>query len=289
MVNILTIDVEDWFHTSALEPYIPPESWDGLESRVSVNVRRILQILADRHVSATFFVLGWVAERQPELVREIAAQGHEIASHGYRHRLVYDLAPSQFREYVRRSKQTLEDLTGRPVAGYRATSFSIVARTLWALDTLKEMGFVYDSSIYPIGHHDLYGIAGSPRYPYAHDNGLVEIPPSTLKVLGKNIPCGGGGYFRLYPYWLTRLGIQHINREGHPAMVYLHPWELDPDCYRVSQADRRTRFRQYINLRKTEPRLTRLLDDFSWGPVRDYLQNAQTERMPLSLLESTSG
>lgn len=279
MINLITVDVEDWFHTSALERYIRPESWDDLESRVSSNVRRVLQILDAHQVCATFFVLGWVAERHPELVREIAAKGHEIASHGYRHRLVYDLTPDQFRDYLVRSKAILEDIIDRPVAGYRATSFSIVKKTLWALDLIKEAGFVYDSSIFPIGYHDLYGIAGFPRYPYAHANGLVEIPPSTLKMLGKNIPFGGGGYFRLYPYWITNLGIRRINQEGYPAMVYLHPWELDPYCPRVAQADGRTRFRQYINLRKTEPRLVRLLKDFQWGPVRDYLPNAHLSTM----------
>jgi polysaccharide deacetylase family protein (PEP-CTERM system associated) len=282
MRNLLTIDVEDWFHTSALDPYIGPEQWDHLESRVVPNVHRLLEILKNHQTKATFFILGWVAERFPELVREIDAHGHEIASHGYRHRLIYDLSPDKFREYLARSKETLEDIIGKTVVGYRATSFSIIISTLWALDIIREAGFVYDSSIFPIGGHDLYGIAGFPRSPYAHANGLVEIPPSTLKILGKNIPFGGGGYFRLYPYWVTNLGIRRINREGYPAMVYLHPWELDPDCPRVAQADGRTRFRQYVNLRKTEPRLTRLLEDFPWGPVRDYLRNAQTEGKPFS-------
>jgi polysaccharide deacetylase family protein (PEP-CTERM system associated) len=275
--NLLTIDIEEWFHATAMDRYVGMEQWGTLESRVGRNVRRLLEILEKRQTRATFFVLGWVAERHPELVREIAAQGHEIASHGYRHRLIYHLSPNTFRDYVRRSKYLLEDLTGQEVLGYRATSFSIVAKTLWALDFIKEAGFVYDSSIFPIGHHDLYGIEGFPRYAYVHANGLVEIPPSTLKILGKNIPFGGGGYFRLYPYRVTRQAIRMVNRKGYPAMVYLHPWELDPDCPRVAQADGRTRFRQYVNLRKTEPRLARLLEDFTWGPVRDYVRIALAE------------
>jgi polysaccharide deacetylase family protein (PEP-CTERM system associated) len=285
-INLLTIDVEEWFHTSALGPYIREDDWEVLPSRLKPQVGRILDILDRMGAKATFFVLGWVAERFPELVREIDAHGHEIASHGYRHRLIYDLSPDKFREYLTRSKAILEDIIGKPVIGYRATSFSIVTRTLWALDMIKEAGFLYDSSIFPIGHHDLYGIEGFPRYPYAHVNGLVEIPPSTLKILGKNIPFGGGGYFRLYPYWLTWLGIRKINREGYPAMVYLHPWELNSDCPRVIQADRRTRFRQYVNLRKTEPRLKRLLMDFQWGPIRDYLHLAQADGNKFCTLQS---
>jgi len=281
MTNLLTIDVEDWFHTSALDPYIGPGQWDSLKSRVVPNVRRLLAILEAHRTRATFFVLGWVAERFPGLVREIASAGHEVASHGYRHRLIYDLSPDQLRGYLKRSKAILEDIIGQPVAGYRATSFSIVSRSLWALDLIQEAGFVYDSSIFPIGHHDLYGIEGFPRHPYAHANGLVEIPPSTLKILDKPLPFGGGGYFRLYPYWVTKHGIRRVNREGYPAMVYLHPWELDPACPRITGADWRTRSRQYVNLGKTEPRLKRLLADFPWGPIMDYLPSAPIARQAL--------
>jgi len=275
MINLLTIDVEDWFHTTALDPYLGMAQWGSQKSRVVPNVLRLLEILEKHQTRATFFILGWVAERHPELIRAINASGHEIASHGYRHRLIYQLTPPQFQDYLERSKKVLEDLLGQPIRGYRATSFSITQKSWWALDLIQAAGFVYDSSIFPIGHHDLYGIAGLPRHPYAHANGLVEIPPSTLKILGRNIPFGGGGYFRLYPYWVTRLGIRRLNREGFPALVYLHPWELDPDCPRVAQADGRTRFRQYVNLRQTEPRLARLLEDFSWGPVWDYVHCGQ--------------
>jgi len=275
MLNLLTIDVEEWFQTTALDPYIGMAQWSSQRSRVVPQVRRLLEILADHQTRATFFILGWLAARHPELVREISAAGHEIASHGYRHRLIYQLTPRQFQDYLERAKKVLEDLLGQPIRGYRAASFSITTQTRWALDMIKAAGFVYDSSIFPIRHHDLYGIGGLPRFPYAHANGLVEIPPSTLKIWGQNIPFGGGGYFRLYPYWVTRLGIRRLNREGYPALVYLHPWELDPDCPRMAQADGRTRFRQYVNLRRTEPRLARLLEDFPWGPVWDYVNCGQ--------------
>jgi polysaccharide deacetylase family protein (PEP-CTERM system associated) len=272
MPNLLTIDVEDWFHTSALDPYLGPNQWDYLESRVEPNVHRLLEILAIHRTQATFFILGWVAERYPHLVKEIAAQGHEISSHGYRHRLIYYLTPAQFKDYLGRSKKILEDLVGQPVRGYRATSFSIVKKTLWALDMIQEAGFKYDSSIFPVSHHDLYGLRGSSRFPFKHANGLLEIPPSTVTLFGKNLPVGGGGYFRLYPYWLTAQSIHKINRAGQPAVVYLHPWELDPDCPQIKRADKRTRFRQYFNLAKTAGRLGRLLSEFRWSPVHPYLE-----------------
>jgi len=277
MINLLTIDVEEWFHTSALESYIREDDWEGLPSRVVPQAARMLEILEAGGVQATFFVLGWVAERYPALVRQIAARGHEIASHGYRHRLIYNLSPQVFRNYVTRSKKLLEDLAGQPVLGYRATSFSIVKSTFWALEVIKEAGFVYDSSIFPIGRHDLYGLPGSPRFPHLHGNGLVEVPPSTLQWGGVRAPFGGGGYLRLYPYGLTAWGIRRLNRQGAPAMVYLHPWELDPGGPMVREADRRTRFRQSVNLKKTAARLGRLLADFSWGPIKDYVRGAFPE------------
>jgi len=272
--NILTIDVEDWFHTSALEPYIALEQWDSLQSTAVPNVHAILELLATQHTKATFFVLGWMAEHYPHLIREIDAAGHEIASHGYRHRLIYRLSRETFREYVKRAKAVLEDLVGRPVQGYRATSFSVVKSTLWALDVIKEAGFTYDSSISPI-RHDIYGIADCPRFPFIHPNGLVEIPASTLRFWGRNFPLGGGGFFRLYPYWLTRKGIESINRRGYPVVVYLHPWELDPDCPKISQADWRTQVRQYLNLAKSKKRLQNLLSHFSFRPIQEYLQTVE--------------
>lgn len=283
MQNLLTIDVEEWFHTSALDPYIGPDQWDHLESRVVANVHRLLEILEAHQTRATFFILGWVAERFPGLVREIDALGHEICCHGYRHRCIYDLTQARFKDYLERSKMILEDLVGKPVRGYRATSFSIVKKTLWALDLIKDAGFSYDSSIFPVSHHDFYGLEGCPRFPFRFENDLIEIPPSTIKLLGRNIPVAGGGYFRLYPYWVTGLGIRSINKEGYPAIVYLHPWELDPHCPRVNHADGRTRFRQYINLAKTEARLHRLLSEFRWTPVINYLVNVQDRLLKVSL------
>jgi polysaccharide deacetylase family protein (PEP-CTERM system associated) len=274
VINLLTIDVEDWFHTSALERYVPPEAWDRLPSTLVDNVHFLLDFLDDQNTRATFFILGWVAERHPELVKKIDAWGHEIASHGYRHRLIYNLSRETFREYINRAKAVLEDLLGRSVQGYRATSFSVVKSTLWALDVIKEAGFTYDSSISPI-RHDIYGIADCPRFPFIHPNGLVEIPASTVKLWGRNFPLGGGGFFRLYPYWLTRKGIESINRRGYPVVVYLHPWELDPHCPKISQADWRTQVRQYLNLAKTKKRLKNLLSHFSFGPIQEYLQTVE--------------
>jgi polysaccharide deacetylase family protein (PEP-CTERM system associated) len=271
MINLLTFDIEDWFHTSALRRFVDAGSWERLESRAVANVHLILEILAQRQTLATFFILGWMAERYPRLVQEIDRAGHEIASHGYRHQLIYELDRDTFRNYVRRAKQLLEDLTGKPVWGYRATSFSIVRETLWALDILRESGFVYDASMFPV-KHDIYGIDGFPRFPFVLENGLVEIPASTLRLVGKNIPIAGGGYFRLYPYLVTQTGIRRINRFGYPAVVYLHPWELDPGCPRVPQADGLTRFRQYVNLGRTKARLARLLTDFNFMPIIDYVR-----------------
>lgn len=274
VANLLTIDVEDWFHTSALQPYVSQEDWDRLPSTLLDNVLFLLDLLAAHHTRATFFILGWVAERHPELVKKISAGGHEIASHGYRHRLIYNLSRETVRAYVTRSKSLLEDLTGQEVLGYRATSFSVVQSTRWALDVIREAGFTYDSSIYPI-RHDIYGIAGCPRFPFIHPNGLIEIPPSTLRIWGRNFPVGGGGYLRLYPYWLTRKGIEALNRQGHPGVIYLHPWELDPDCPRIPQADCRTRVRQYLNLAKTKTRLVSLLTHFSFIPAQQFLENVK--------------
>ena len=274
LINLLTFDIEDWFHTSALSPFIDEQSWDRLESRLIANVNDLLELLDLYKHRATFFVLGWIAERYPQLVQEIARAGHEIASHGYRHRLIYDLDREMFRNYVNRSKQLLEDLIGQPVRGYRATSFSIVKNTLWALDIIREIGFRYDASMFPV-RHDIYGIDGYPRFPFRLNNGLIEIPASTLRLARNNIPIAGGGYFRLYPYWLTQKGIQHLNRSGYPAVIYLHPWELDPGCPRVSQAGWRTRFRQYVNLGQTTSKLKRLLSDFQFMPINEFIDQYQ--------------
>ena len=276
MLNALTIDVEDYYHVAAFASVIQPQEWERYESRVERNVNRLMDILDEYQTRATFFILGWVAERHPYLIRAIRQRGHELASHGYAHQCIYTQTPQQFREETRRSKRIIEDATGESILGYRAASYSITQQSLWALEILREEGFVYDSSIFPI-HHDRYGIPESSRFGYlvkGHaDSGLVELPPSTIRVAGINIPIAGGGYFRIYPYAFTRWGISHINhREHQPAVVYLHPWEIDPGQPRI-HANAVSRFRQYFNLEKTEPRLVRLLRDFKFETVSAVLRN----------------
>ena len=273
IVNAMTIDVEDYFHVSVFDGVVPRHQWDQLESRVVRNTERLLDLLAEHDVRATFFVLGWVAERHPALVARIAACGHEIASHGYGHRLVYDQTPAAFRADIRRAKTVLEQTTGVRVDGYRAPSYSVVPRSLWALDILIEEGHTYDASIFPI-RHDRYGIPVSGRHPYVIDRArgrLIEAPGSTADVAGMNLPIAGGGYFRLLPYRWTRWGIRRVNQtERRPVIFYLHPWEIDPDHPRVP-LPRRIALTHYFNLRSTEPRLKRLLKDFRFAPMKEVL------------------
>jgi polysaccharide deacetylase family protein (PEP-CTERM system associated) len=276
MRNALTIDVEDYYHVAVFEPVIRFEEWDRYESRVERNVHRLLDLLDAYQTKATFFVLGWVGERYPYLVRAIWGRGHEVASHGYAHRLIYTQTSEQFRQETRRSKQILEDAIGHSIIGYRAASYSITNESLWSLAILQEEGFEYDSSIFPI-HHDRYGISGYSRFCHRINDlpgaGLVEFPPSTLRLAGVNIPIAGGGYFRIYPYALTRWGIKALNeKEQHPAMVYLHPWEIDPEQPRV-RVKALSRFRQYFHLEKTERRLIRLLQDFMFGTMSSVLKD----------------
>ena len=274
IVNAMTIDVEDYFQVSAFEGVAPRHRWDGFESRVCANTDRILALFEEYGTKATFFILGWVAERHPQLVKRIAAGGHEIASHGYAHRLVYDLTRDAFRDDVRRSKAVIEAAAGVPVLGYRAPSYSITPRSLWALDVLIEEGFTYDASVYPI-HHDRYGIPLSPRAPYVLEReagSLVEAPGSAVRVGPLNLPVGGGGYFRLLPYQWTRWGISRINtRENRPAIFYLHPWEVDAGQPRL-RTGLLGRFRHYRNLHRTEGRLRRLLGDFEFGTLISVLR-----------------
>ncbi len=263
-VNALTIDVEDYFQVSAMAPYIARSEWDRCECRVERNVDRILALLAERGIHATFFTLGWIAERYPALVRRIVAQGHELASHGYGHQRVTDLDEAAFRDDVTRAKAMLEDLSGVQVLGYRAPSFSIGASNLWALDVLEQAGYRYSSSIYPV-QHDHYGMPGAPRFAYRPRAGLLEVPPTTLRVFNRNLPSSGGGYFRLFPYALSRWMLQSVNqRDGESAIFYFHPWEIDPDQPRVAGIDLKTRFRHYVNLQRNEAKLCRLLDDLRW-------------------------
>jgi polysaccharide deacetylase family protein (PEP-CTERM system associated) len=265
--NAFSIDVEDWFHVSAFESVVDRAEWDRLPSRVERNVRALLDLLAAHEVRATFFTLGWVAERHPALVRAMAAGGHEVASHGHAHRRVGQLDRAGFREDVIRSKAVLEDLSGARVAGFRAPSFSIGDHTPWAFDVLAEAGLRYSSSVYPV-KRDLYGSPHAPRFPYRPHPAIVEIPPSSVRLFGRNLPAAGGGFFRLLPYRLSAWSIARINRvDRQPAIFYCHPWEIDPDQPRVAAAPLKSRLRHYCNLRATLPRLERLLGDGDWDRV----------------------
>jgi polysaccharide deacetylase family protein (PEP-CTERM system associated) len=283
VTNAMTIDVEDYFHVSNFEHLVARDSWAGRESRVEANTDRLLAMFDRAGVPATFFVLAWVAERVPGLVRRIAAAGHEVASHGFGHRLIYDQTPEAFRDDVRRAKRLLEDVSGQSVDGYRAPSFSVTARSLWALDVLIEEGYTYDSSVFPV-HHDRYGIPDAGRHPgIVHRPGgtIVEVPASTVRMGGVNWPIGGGGYFRLLPYGWTRWGMRRVNAvEGAPAVFYLHPWEIDPDQPRLA-APALSRYRHYHNLRETERRLERLMREFPFGTMRSLI--ASVPLPPLAL------
>ena len=265
--NALSIDVEDYFQVSAMAPHIHRDAWDQWPCRVERNVDRLLQMLSEHQAQATFFTLGWVAQRYPQMVQRIVAEGHELASHGSAHLRASDQSPAEFLADVSDAKRLLEDLGGTEVKGYRAPSFSIGHGNLWAFDTLLQAGYKYSSSVYPV-QHDHYGMPDAPRFPYAAREGLLEIPITTVRALGRNLPAGGGGYFRLAPYGLSRWAIRRFNRaESRPAMFYLHPWEIDPEQPRVPGTHWKTRFRHYVNLRRTEPRLRSLLSDFPWGRV----------------------
>jgi polysaccharide deacetylase family protein (PEP-CTERM system associated) len=264
VVNALSIDVEDYFQVSALEPHFNRAVWDRTPCRVERNVDLILDMFAAAGARGTFFTLGWIAERYPAMVRRIADAGHEVASHGCSHQRVTELDRTAFTEDLLSSKQILEDLSGQSVRGYRAPSFSIGKQNLWAFDCLREAGYRYSSSVYPV-RHDHYGMPDAPRFAYESRAGLLEVPITTLQVFNANVPVGGGGYFRLLPYTVSRWLIDRVNQTEHQAAVfYLHPWELDPEQPRVRGTRLKTRFRHYVNLHRTEPRLKRLLRDFAW-------------------------
>lgn len=265
IVNAFSVDVEDYFHVEALAQAVRPEDWGRFEYRAERNTRRLLELLAAARVRATFFMLGWIAERSPGLVRDIHAAGHEVACHGENHQVIYRQSRDQFERETRDAKSRLEQAIGAPVAGYRAATYSIRRDSLWALEVLESLGFRYDSSIFPI-HHDLYGIPDAPRFPYRPGKGpLLEVPITTVEVLGQRLPCGGGGYFRLLPYRLFRAGLRRVNaRDRQPGVFYCHPWEIDPGQPRVSGLSWRSRFRHYTNLARMEGRLRRLLADFRW-------------------------
>lgn len=271
--NALTIDVEDYFHVAALSEAIKVDDWPSMEYRVEANTDRLLGLFDEYSTKATFFILGWVAERSPELVKRIAKGGHEIACHGYSHQLVYKQSPEVFREETVKSRTMLQDQSGQPVKGYRAASYSITAQSRWALDILCDAGFSWDSSIFPV-HHDNYGMPGTPRWPHnlTTEKGqeITEFPLSTLKLPGYTLPIAGGGYFRLFPYWFSRWGLGQINRQGEPFVFYLHPWEIDPGQPRF-EVSAFSRFRHYNNLNKCEKRLRNLLGAFEFTTVEQVL------------------
>ncbi len=269
ITNALTIDVEDYFQVSAFAPYIERGDWDQLECRVERNVARILDLLDTHSTKATFFTLGWIAERYPHVIRDIVARGHELASHGYGHQRASELTPEAFSQDIRSAKNILEDLSGLEVRGYRAPSFSIGTGNLWAFDCLRDAGYRYSSSIYPI-QHDHYGMPDAPRFAHEVREGLLEIPVTTMRLLNKNFPSSGGGYFRLFPYGLSRWMLRQVNAgDQQAAIFYFHPWEIDAEQPRVAGISRKTRFRHYVNIPRMESRLGQLLSDFRWGRMDD--------------------
>jgi len=267
ITNALTIDVEDYFHVSAMTLHVDRRSWETRECRVERNVQRLLTLLANESAHATFFTLGWVAERYPQLVRDIVAGGHELASHGYSHARASEQSHADFSNDISRAKSLLEDISGVAVNGYRAPSFSIGYSNPWAFDALVQAGYWYSSSVYPV-RHDHYGMPDAPRFAYEARPRFLEIPIATARIMGRNLPAGGGGYFRLAPYRVSRWALRRVNDlDRRPAVFYMHPWEIDPDQPRIGGVGLKARFRHYVNLERTEPRLTRLLRDFRWDRV----------------------
>jgi polysaccharide deacetylase family protein (PEP-CTERM system associated) len=274
-INAITVDVEDYYQVSAFTKQVNKEQWESFESRVYGNTHRILEIFDKKRIKGTFFVLGWIAERNQRLIKEIADLGHEIACHGYSHDLVYNQTPEQFQEETERSKKIIEDIVGTKVKGYRAASYSITSKSIWALDILSECGFTYDSSIFPI-MHDRYGMPGAKTKPHLYKtdkgNRIVEYPLSTVGINKRRFPVSGGGYFRLFPYWLTKVGLRRVNEyDKMPFIFYMHPWEIDEGQPRI-KSSRLSEFRHYNNIDKFEARLLRLIDDFEFSTVSDVLQ-----------------
>ena len=273
-VNAFSVDVEDWYQVADFDAVVGFADWDRHESRVARNTDRILALCDEAGVRGTFFVLTWNAERHPEIVRRIAAAGHEIASHGYAHRLIYEQTPETFRDDIIRAKATLEDITGTAVLGYRAPSASVTPRSLWALDVLLDVGLRYDSSIFPI-RDTLYGLPDADRFPHVirrrDGRELLEFPLATTRLFGRNVPLAGGGWLRVFPYRYTRWALRRVNREGHPAVAFVHPWEVDPEQPRMRTAGRRGFSTHYVGLRGTYGKLRRLFRDFRFLPLRDVL------------------
>ena len=279
ILNALTIDVEDYFQVSAFESFISKNQWDSIPHRVESNTHKILDMLNEKQVKATFFTLGWIAERYPEMVKRIVSDGHELACHGYEHIRVTEQTPEQFRSDVYKAKNILEQFTGKQIIGYRAASYSINASNLWALNVLQELGFKYSSSIYPV-KHDLYGMPDAPRFmyePIKHQK-FKEIPITTIRLGNKNWPCGGGGFFRFYPYALSKWALNRVNnQEQQSAIFYFHPWEIDPKQPRQSGLSLKTRTRHYLNLEKMESRINQLLTDFKWDTMENVFHMNQSQ------------
>ncbi|MCW8930342.1 MAG: DUF3473 domain-containing protein [Gammaproteobacteria bacterium] len=263
--NAMTVDVEDYFQVSAFEQCISREDWDKLPHRVEENSNRILDLFETHGIKSTFFVLGWVAERYPDIVKRIVAQGHELASHGYGHQRATQQSRIEFKTDITKAKTILEDISGVQVTGYRAPSYSISKENLWTQDELFDAGYLYSSSVYPV-KHDLYGIPDASRFSYRCESGLLEVPVTTVRIFNKNFPAGGGGFFRFYPYSISRWNIRQVNeKDCQTAVFYFHPWEIDPKQPKQQSASLKSRFRHYLNLNKTEGRLIRLFNDFEWG------------------------
>jgi polysaccharide deacetylase family protein (PEP-CTERM system associated) len=290
VVNAMSIDVEDYFQVAAFKKTIAVKDWDQLACRVENNVDIVLERLARAQTTATFFTLGWVAERYPKLIHKIVAGGHELASHGYGHQMITDLSPAEFHSDVTKAKKLLEDIGGKTVVGYRAPSFSIGYKTLWAHDVLMDTGHQYSSSVYPI-KHDLYGMPDAPRFGYRLANGLLELPASSVRIGGQNFPASGGGFFRLFPLGLSEYIIRRVNtRDGQPAIFYCHPWEFDPDQPRISQAPLKSRFRHYVNLKQNPDKFSSLLTSFKWAPMNQvFAQMMETNNnLNVDMLRNTT-
>jgi peptidoglycan-N-acetylglucosamine deacetylase len=276
IVNAMTVDVEDYFHVSAFEKVIDSNQWTNLPLRVERNTYRLLEVFEQNNVKSTFFTLGWVAEQCPGLIKDIVAQGHELASHGYSHQRATQMTPEQFRQDVLQSKTLLEDCSGSPIKGYRAPSFSINDSNTWVYQILVDLGFTYSSSTYPI-EHDLYGVPNWPRFKYQRPEGIWEIPVPTVRKNQKNTGIGGGGYFRLYPYWLSKRRIENFHQtEKQPYSFYFHPWEIDPEQPKIKDASTKSKLRHYLNLSRMENKIVRLLKDYEWSTMENvYLSNGQ--------------
>ena len=272
--NILSVDIEEWFHPEAVQYQFPTEIWSEQTGRVDENVEKLLNLFDEKNAKATFFTLGWVAKEYPGIIKKIVDSGHEIATHGLMHRMVTKLTPEEFEKDLGESIKILEDTSGQKILGFRAPTFSIVEETFWAWEIMLKLGLIYDSSVYPIWH-DRYGVPDAPRSVYTafeqNGNSLTEFPMSTMRLFGKNIPFGGGGYLRIFPNWFTRMGIKSVNKEGLPAIMYMHPWEFDPEQPKLNLGKLQS-LRHYYNIDKNLSKLGQLLDEFKWTSFKNVIE-----------------